>query len=194
MEEQPFTEMNALVTDLAEAIGRKMDRPFTIFGHSMGALIGFEVARRLRREFSRVPLRIFVSGYRAPHLPLVEPILHHLPADEFSRRIRQLQDVPTEAVWNDEYMNLMIPTLRADLKLCETYEYHAEPPMECPITAFGGVNDKRVKESDLAAWAEHSSGAFTLRMFQGGHLFLNDNEPEVSQSIVSDLSCQLAGK
>ena len=192
MSEEPFTTMTALVPTLAEALAAELERPFAIFGHSMGALIGFELARQLRRQFGAAPVRLFASGFRAPHIPLAEPLLHRLPADDFSRRIRELQDAPKEAVWNDEYMRLMLPTLRADLALCETYDYCAEERLGCAISALGGLHDQRVKEADLVAWAEHTSVAFTLRMFQGSHLFLNDCEIDVTRSIVDDLSCQLA--
>jgi medium-chain acyl-[acyl-carrier-protein] hydrolase len=109
-------------------------------------------------------------------------------------RIRQLQDAREEAVWNEEYMELMLPTLRADFKLCETYAYKAEAPLECPILAFGGLGDRRVREPDLAAWAAQTNGAFSLRMFPGGHMFLNECETDVVGSIIGDLSYALAGK
>ena len=122
------------------------------------------------------------------------PIFHGLPADEFAVQIRQMQDAREEAVWNQEYMELMLPTMRADFKLCETYAYQAEVPLDCPILAFGGLRDRRVREPDLAAWAAQTNGAFSLRMFPGGHLFLNECESDVIRSIVGDLSCALARK
>lgn len=115
------------------------------------------------------------------------PIYHTLPADEFAVRLRQLQDTGEQIVLNQEYMDLMLPTLRADFKLCETYEYGAEAALDCPILAFGGLRDRRVREPDLAAWAAQTSGAFSLRMFPGGHLFLNECEAEVVHAIIADL-------
>jgi medium-chain acyl-[acyl-carrier-protein] hydrolase len=122
------------------------------------------------------------------------PIYHGLPADEFAVRIRQLQEAREEAVWNQEYMELMLPTLRADFKLCETYAYKAETPLECPIRAFGGLRDRKVQEPDLAAWAAQTNGAFSLCMFPGGHLFLNQCETDVVRSIIDNISYALAGK
>jgi medium-chain acyl-[acyl-carrier-protein] hydrolase len=192
--EDPFTCMDDLVPALLEALAPELQCPFAIFGHSMGALIGFELARRLRRELGSAPVRLFASGHRAPQLLMSGPIYHGLPADEFAAQIRQFQDAREDAVWNQEYMELMLPTLRADFKLCETYAYKPELPLECPIRAFGGFRDRRVREPDLAAWAAQTKGAFSLRMFSGGHLFLNECEPDIVRSIVGDLSYALAGK
>jgi medium-chain acyl-[acyl-carrier-protein] hydrolase len=192
--EDPFTSMDDLLPALVEELAPELKRPFAIFGHSMGALIGFELARRFRRELGSAPVCLFVSGHRAPHLRMSGPIFHGLPADEFAAQIRQMQDAPDEAVWNREYMELMLPTMRADFRLCETYAYRAEAPLEYPILAFGGLRDSRVREPDLAAWAAHTIGAFSLRMFPGGHLFLNECESDVVRSIVGDLSYELARK
>jgi medium-chain acyl-[acyl-carrier-protein] hydrolase len=194
LSEDPFTRMDDLLPALAKALGPECERPFAIFGHSMGALIAFELARRLRREFGTSPIRLFASGHRAPHLRRSGPILHGLPSDEFAVRIRQLEDAPGATVWHDEYMELMLPTLRADFKLCETYVYKVDAPLECPILAFGGLHDRRVRKADLAAWAAQTSGAFWLRMFPGGHLFLNECETDVVRSIAEDLSYALAAK
>jgi medium-chain acyl-[acyl-carrier-protein] hydrolase len=185
--EDPFTCMDDLVPALLDALAPELHCPFAIFGHSMGALIGFELARRLRRELGASPVRLFASGHRAPQLKMSGPIYHTLPADEFAVRLRQLQDTGEQIVLNQEYMDLMLPTLRADFKLCETYEYGAEAALDCPILAFGGLRDRRVREPDLAAWAAQTSGAFSLRMFPGGHLFLNECEAEVVHAIIADL-------
>jgi medium-chain acyl-[acyl-carrier-protein] hydrolase len=192
--EDPFTRMDDLLPALVEALAPELQCPFAIFGHSMGALIGFELSRRLRRDLGSAPVCLFVSGHRAPHLRMSGPIFHGLPADEFAVQIRQMQDAHEEVVWNQEYMELMLPTMRADFKLCETYAYQADVPLECPILAFGGLHDRRVREPDLAAWAAQTEGAFSLRMFPGGHLFLNECESDVVRSIVGDLSYALGRK
>ena len=186
--EQPLTDMNTMLNALVRELEPERERPFALFGHSMGALIGFELARRLRQEFEVNPVRLFVSAHRAPHLPRSQPALHQLPDDQLRERLRQLQDGPEEMMQNDEYMQLMLPTLRADLQLCETYVHTSEPPLGCAISALGGIGDWRLSKSDLMAWDKHTSGAFTLRMFPGGHLFLNDCEADVTRSIVEDLS------
>jgi medium-chain acyl-[acyl-carrier-protein] hydrolase len=186
--EPPYCKMDDLSMALSEALESALDRPFAIFGHSMGALIGFELARQLRADFGANPIHLFVSGYRAPHLPHTEPRLHGLSAGEFVIRIRGLQDAPDEVTRNEEFMELMMPTLRADLTLCETYRYRPGEPLSCPISAFGGRNDRRVKEAHLSAWAEHSSVAFSLRILEGGHLFLNECEQQLVRFIFEDLT------
>jgi medium-chain acyl-[acyl-carrier-protein] hydrolase len=192
--EPPYTEMDDLVSALSQALAPELDRPFAIFGHSMGALIGFELARLIRRDFGATPVHLFASGYRAPHLPHNESKLHYLAAGDFSLRIRSLQDAPDEATGNEEFMALMLPTLRADLKLCETYRYRHDRPLNCPVSAFGGLNDRQVKELDLAAWAKHSTAAFTLRMMRGGHLFLNERESNIVRFIFEDLSSRVESR
>jgi len=192
--ERPYSNMDDLASALSLALVPELDRQFAIFGHSMGALVGFELARRLRRDFGATPMHLFASGYRAPHLPHTEPKLHHLSASDFFLRIRGMQDTPDEATRNEEFMELMLPTLRADLKLCETYCYSPDHPLNCPISAFGGFNDRRVKESDLAAWAEHSTVSFRLRMMQGGHLFLNERESDIIRFIFDGLSSRVESR
>jgi medium-chain acyl-[acyl-carrier-protein] hydrolase len=186
--EEPFTVIDLLVESLAEALVPALDRPFALFGHSMGALVAFELARLLRRGLGVLPLALFASGCRAPHLPDTDQPLHHLPPDEFALRIGDMYDAAAEVGAHSEYMHLMLPTVRADFEVCETYLYRAEPALECPISVFGGVDDAKVPRPDLEAWAAETSGGFALRLFAGAHLFLNSCEIDVTRAIVADLS------
>jgi medium-chain acyl-[acyl-carrier-protein] hydrolase len=194
IDEPPYRDIDDLTEELSRALAPSLDRPFAIFGHSMGALIGFELARKLRRDFNTIPAHLFVSGYRGPQLPHTEPKLHNLAHGDFIARIRSMQDAQDEATQNVELMELMLPTLRADLQLCETYQCRAESPLECPIGAFGGMSDRRVKEQHLAAWSEQTSVHFNLRMMRGGHLYLNEQEAELIRSLCEDLAREVASR
>jgi medium-chain acyl-[acyl-carrier-protein] hydrolase len=88
-------------------------------------------------------------------------------------KLRELNGTPEEVLENDELMQLLLPVLRADFALCETYVYRPEPPLDCPITAFGGLRDASVRREHLEAWREQTTSSFLLHMFPGDHFFLN---------------------
>ena len=175
-----------LVETLARDLLPHFDRPFAFFGHSMGALVGFELARLLRREHGLSPSHLFVSGRRAPQLPAEERRLHALPEPEFMEELRLLNGTPREALEHPELMALMAPILRADFQVCETYEYAPARPLDCSVTAFGGLQD-RVTREQLQGWAEQTGGRFLLRMFPGDHFFINESRPLLLQTLVRGL-------
>lgn len=174
---QPLvSKVTDLVEPIAEALAPFLNEPFAFFGHSMGALITFEVARFLRREKRALPSHMFVSGRSAPQLNSEHPPLYNLPKDELLAELQQLEGTPREVLEHPELMELMLPMLRADFSICDTYEYTAETPLACPITAFGGLQDFDVSRRRIEAWREQTSATFTLRMFPGNHFFIHSNE------------------
>jgi medium-chain acyl-[acyl-carrier-protein] hydrolase len=177
-----------LVPALADALRDYLDLPFAFFGHSMGALIAFELARTLRRQEGITPVRLFVSGHSAPHLPIREPILHRLPLPEFIEQLRQMNGTSEDVLRDAGLLQLLMPMLRADLELCETYVYTDDMPLDCPISAFGGSQDPGVTYDDLAAWKSHTSSTFTLRMVPGHHFFLEQNLQVVLSAVEEDVS------
>jgi surfactin synthase thioesterase subunit len=187
LKEQPFTEMSALVQVLAQALSSLLDKPFAIFGHSLGALVGFELALQLRRQYGVNPVRLFVSAGRAPQAPRRGSSIHALPAKEFLAEVRRLNGIPKEVLEHDELMAIILPLLRTDFALYDTYEYSAEPPLNCPISAFGGLRDSKVSESDLEAWRDETTAFFSLRMLPGDHFFLNTAQPLLLQLISQEL-------
>lgn len=185
--EKPFTNIKPLVEALLPVIAPYSDKPFAMFGHSMGASIAFELARQLRRVHGVEPRRLFVSGRRAPHLPKLRRPLHDLPEDEFIEELRRLNGTPPEVLADRQLMELMIPLLRADFSVAETYEFQPGEPLGCPITVFGGVSDEHVEREALAAWREHTSGPFVLRMFEGDHFFVETARPILLQAVAGEL-------
>ncbi len=174
LRETPFTRLEPLVQETARGIAPYLDKPFAFFGHSMGALIGFELARRLRRSPSlRQPSLLFVSGSGAPQLgPLSRP-LYALPKPELMEELRRLNGTPEEVLAHPELMELMLPIIRVDFEVCQTYAYTDEPPLGCPITAVGGLSDVEVRPEHVREWQRQTTSDFSMWMLPGDHFFLN---------------------
>lgn len=176
LKEAPFLSLPPLIEVLAPAIMPLLDAPFAFFGHSMGAVISFELARRLRREYDREAEMLFISGRQAPQIPDRDPATYHLPRDKFIEELGKLDGTPKEVLEHAELMELMIPLLRADFQLIQTYEYVPSSPLRCPITAYGGLEDRDVSRDDLSGWREMTSSSFALHMLPGDHFFLRSSQ------------------
>jgi medium-chain acyl-[acyl-carrier-protein] hydrolase len=187
LSEPPFDRLTPLVQAIKPIILRLLDKPFALFGHSMGARIAFELARLLRREENLEPAHLFISGCRAPQLPVEDRAVYGLPEPEFIDELRRLNGTPKEVLENQELMQLMIPLLRADFAVCGTYTYMPEPPLSCPISAYGGRADSEVSRESLEAWREQTASAFNLRLFPGGHFFINTNRPLPLRALSEEL-------
>jgi surfactin synthase thioesterase subunit len=185
--EPPFTQVAPLVEALTQALLPLLDKPFSFFGHSLGALVGFELARQLRRHYHLHPTRLFVSSAPAPHIRHRDLPIHTLPEVEFLAELHRLNGTPNELLEHKELMEIMVPLLRADFALYETYRCTPEPPLTCPLTAFGGLEDRKVSHGDLAGWRDQTSADFSLKMFPGDHFFLNTNQPLLLRALSQDL-------
>lgn len=193
LKEPAFTQMQDLIVALAQALQPAMDKPFAFFGHSMGALIAYELARHLRRHRLQQPLHLLVSARPAPNITYTsfdEPgvQLHQLPDDLFIDQLIQRYNAIPQVVLNEpEILRLLLPTVRADFTLLETYRYRSEEPLECPISAFGGISDRLIVEQDIRAWSEHTRGSFKQRMFPGDHFYLRNVQSALLQAVTHDL-------
>ena len=185
--ETPFRQMDLLVESLAEGLFPYLDRPFAFFGHSLGAIVSFELALKLQRERGKLPIHLFVSGRRAPSIPRQHPITYNRPDDEFVEELKRLNGTPKEILEHSELMQLMLPVLKADFEISETYKDSGEPLRGCPITAFGGKQDQEVPPHFLEAWQKHTTGPFKHRMLPGDHFFLHASE----QLLLAALNQQL---
>jgi len=186
LRERPFSRMTPLVEALEMGIGEWLDQPFAIFGHSMGAAIGFELSQRLRAGRGIQPEYLFVAGRRAPHRPFPAPT-YHLPEPLFIEELRRLQGTPEEALENPEMLALIVPLLRADFEVIETCAYTPRPPLACPIVAMGGLEDHQVSREDIRAWSEVSTAEFSMHMFPGSHFFLHTARPDVTGILAARL-------
>lgn len=185
--EPPLADLKAIVSAVAEALQKYLDKPFAFFGHSMGSLIGFELARLFRREHKLEPIHLFVSGRSAPQVPDTDPPTYNLPEPEFIEELQRINGTPKEALEHPELMRLMLPILRNDFQVCQTYTYTEDAPLSCPITVLGGLQDEATRE-ELEAWKAQTTGRFMLHMLPGDHFFIKKEE----EKILHLLNCKLA--
>jgi medium-chain acyl-[acyl-carrier-protein] hydrolase len=182
-----FHELSPLLDVLDTVIASYPDLPYAFFGHSMGALISFELARQLRRRGIPGPIHLTVCGHRAPHLEDPHVAIHKMPDAEFRAKLREFGGTPEAVLQDDELMELLTSVLRADFAVCESYSYTAEEPLDCSITAFGGNDDAKVSRDELSAWRAQTTSSFSLRMFPGGHFFLQSAQVLFLRVLAQDL-------
>ncbi len=184
----PLREMSALVGALGEAIQPLLDLPFAFYGHSMGAAVAFELARLLRQGGRALPEALLVSGARAPryrqgHVPPPEP-----SEEEFLEELERLEGLPGHVRNSPELLRVVLPALRADTALYRAYVYEAGRPLGCSIRAYGGEQDANISREHLEAWAKETSGDFSLRMFPGGHFFIDTARAEFLSALAADVA------
>jgi len=184
--EQPLRRMTPLIDALYDAIVKHLELPYVFFGHSMGALVAFELARRLRSAGEPEPAHLFLAAFRAPQLPNPNIKIYHLP-DEVLKTVLLKEGTPRQVLDNEELMRALLPTVRADFELCDTYEYRAELPLRMPVSVFGGHQDVRVGRSDLEPWRAQAAGAFRLAMIPGSHFFLHSSQDLLLGELIRDL-------
>jgi medium-chain acyl-[acyl-carrier-protein] hydrolase len=177
--EAPFTRLLPLAEAVADAItaaacdtGMAVQR-FAMFGHSLGALLAFEVARELRRRDGPRPSCLLCSGCHAPQIAPTRTPIHQLSADQFLQKLRDLNGSPGNVLDNVELMDVVLPSLRADFEMCETYDYRPGEPLDASIAAFAGMEDPEVMLDDVAAWRDQTNASFQLHLLPGDHFFVN---------------------
>jgi surfactin synthase thioesterase subunit len=173
IKEPPYSELHPLVQAASEALAADLEKPFAFFGHSMGALIAFELARELRKQLGVQPVHLFISAKCSPRQRAEDPAVGQLSDAALVEVMEQYEATPQELLNDAELLQLVLPVVRADMALCNSYIYEPGPPLECPITIFGGLEDPVCGRACLESWQEHTKGPFTLRMLPGGHFFIN---------------------
>lgn len=176
--EEPIPSIMSVVVQVADAIEAHLDRPYLLCGHSMGAVLAFEMSRELRRRGLRQPDGVIVSARRAPHLPDPGPVMHTLSDRDFKARLKGMNGTPPEVLESDELMDLVLPMLRADFQACETHEYTDEPPMEYPLLAMGGDADPDVEPESVEAWHRYTTGEFEAVIMRGDHFVIQNHAEE----------------
>jgi medium-chain acyl-[acyl-carrier-protein] hydrolase len=187
LSDRPFSTMSSLLEALTPLLLPYLDMPYAFFGHSMGAIISFELAHYFSRIHSLEPVHLFVSGRRAPQIPNPDPPTHNLPEPEFIEELRRLKGTPEEVLQNEELLHVLLPLLRADFTLCETYSSTHENPLTCPLSVFGGLQDPDVSREDIRAWREQTRGPFKMRFFRGDHFFLQKEQVSLLHALTLDL-------
>ncbi len=188
--EPMFTDMDTLVNALAGELQPYLHIPFAFFGHSMGGLTAFTLTRYLRRHGMAQPSHLFLSAQAAPQLPPSRKNLHMLDDRAFIDAIADLGGTPRAVLENQELMRLMLPLLRADFTMYESYKYTEEPPLDCPIDVFGGLDDHLAPETLLRPWQEQTTGTFALTFFPGDHFFLHNQRQSLLQIIEQQFLAQ----
>ena len=183
MREPLLRDMPSLVAALAEGLKQYDDLPYAIFGHSMGARIGFELARHWRRSGRGEPRHFFASAARPPSRGAGKTIRHLLSDALLTEQIRQIGGTHELVLQDQALMQIFLPILRADFMLHETYRYLPDEPLTCGLTVLAGEHDEEVSLAELQFWRQETLGEFTCRSIPAGHLFLQTGQPHVLQTI-----------
>ena len=185
-----FTRLDALLDALVPALAPVLDQPFALFGHSMGALVAYELARRLERERTALPLHLFVSGKLPPQWAMARS-WHQLPAQDLVAAIQRCGGTPPELFRVPELIDAFLPSVRADLEMVETHPYRPSPQVDCPLTALGGIADDIAPAEWLSGWGLHTRREFRLELFSGGHFFLRDSQAAVTGCLARTIDAAL---
>ena len=178
-------ELFVLVEEIANAIQSNLDKPFFFFGHSLGAVLAFEVARRITPQ----PQILFVSACGAPQASNSKRPIHALPDSEFITSLQNLNGLPADVASNSELMEILLPALRADFEAVENYKYtSSNHQLDCPIIAFGGSDDSHVDRTHLDDWKNHTNGSFKSQYFSGDHFFINTARRSVIASMKDEIN------
>ncbi|MEM9163675.1 MAG: alpha/beta fold hydrolase [Cyanobacteria bacterium P01_F01_bin.4] len=185
LSEPALTDIATLVRDLGPQLLPYLDRPFACFGHSLGALIAFELCQWLRRAVQLTPTHFWASAACAPHLLADRVPIHDLSEADFIAALRRYNGTPTSVLNNAELMALMLPTLRADFTLLETYQYQPRAPLTCPIMGLWGQQDPIVIQAEVDAWQVHTH-QFSIEAIAGDHFFIQ--QPQFPQRLLPRLA------
>lgn len=171
LREAPFERMAPLVEELAEVIGAvARSQPYALYGHSLGALVAFETLREIRRRGDSQPVRLIVSGCVAPHLAFDDgPRVTGMSEQRLAEMLRQLGGTPAALLADPELLAMVLPAIRADFGVKESYEYVAQAPLGVPVTVLSSTDDPRAPHEAQRQWREETLGGFNLRTLPGGH-------------------------
>jgi surfactin synthase thioesterase subunit len=179
------TDLVILAHELGDELNRRaLDRPFVLLGHSMGGLLAFEIARALRARGYAMPQLLVITGCRPPHTIVVKNPLHVLQDKELIDILqKRYGGIPPAVRDNPELQTLLLPALRADFQMIETYRYADGPPLDVPLLVLGGADDPAVSASDLSDWRRYTTKQCNVRLLPGAHFFVFGGD--VSQSVMS---------
>lgn len=190
--EPPRRSVFDLAAELIKPLTGRLGLNFTLFGHSMGAVLAYELTWALAAR-GTPPRHLFVSGQRAPHLEPARRDTHLLPDPELLAVMEKLEGTSPEVLAQPELVELLLPVMRADLEVCETYSHPHEAALPVPITVLGGLSDPSVSIEEMQAWRDVTSAGFDAEFFPGGHFYLHTLRDEVVAALLARLSGTPAG-
>jgi len=186
LSEPPFCRMAPLIDALTGAVAPLLDKPYALFGHSMGALIAYELGRAFERQRLPLPCTTIVSGRRAPSVPNTEAPLHRLPDDQFVDALIARYDAIPKVIRDEpELMALFMPVLKADFEVFETHHHADTPPLDCALAIYGGRADPQTQQ--MEGWADLYDGPCRTRLFDGGHFYLADQRRALADTLAEDV-------
>jgi surfactin synthase thioesterase subunit len=192
LEDPPFRRVAELVEPLCTALEPCLDQPYALFGHSMGAVIAYEVARWFSGPSKAAPSRLIVSGRRAPGLASGRRPLTALADGEFIAEVGRLNGIPPEVLGEPELLDMLLPALRADFELAETYQPLAGDRLSCPVVAYLSKDDPETDYEGVLRWREVTTGEFSMRVFRGDHFYLKAGRADVLNAVRQDLTREQA--
>jgi surfactin synthase thioesterase subunit len=181
--EEPCRDLASLLTPLADALPRVPHRPYVLFGHSLGATVAYELCLEIRRRGLPMPQGLVVSARQAPALPWRFRQVSGLPDEEFTAALRELGGTPEVVLAQPDLMSLLLPALRADFAIVESYRDRDEPPLDVPILALAGTEDDRATAEQMAGWATRTTASFALHPVRGGHFFVDSRADAVTELV-----------
>jgi medium-chain acyl-[acyl-carrier-protein] hydrolase len=189
--ETPLRRFDDMVRAIGEVLPSCLDRPFAFFGHSMGALLAFALARQLRARGLPQPRTLFVSGHRAPHLPDALAPMAGLSDEAFIEALRAFHGTPSEVLEQPDLMRVLLPAIRADFEACRSFAYEPAPPLSCPVIVLGGNEDPESAGDLLDAWSRHTIAKTLVQRFPGDHFFIHSAEALVLSALSLSLRALL---
>jgi len=172
MGEKLIDNIEEILLNISKSFEDWLDKPFMFFGHSMGALISYELVFKIYGKYNKLPLKLYVSAHKAPFLERGGPIMHKLDKENFIRELKKMNGIAKELFEHSELMELMLPIIRNDYAVCENYSHKNKEKINIPITAFGGLYDKDVKEEHIKQWSEVTNSEFSHFLLEGDHFFI----------------------
>ncbi|MFF5448529.1 thioesterase II family protein [Streptomyces sp. NPDC012888] len=179
-------EVSVLADLIADELAAYADRPLAVLGHSMGAVVGFEVVQRLEAR-GRAAVELFVSGRRAPSAVRGDQ-WHQVGEAELIAEIKSLGGAGSELLDDPEIRAMMLPVIRNDYRAVETHVYRPGARVSCPVTVLTGDADPKVTVDEAMAWQDHTTGAFRAEVFPGGHFYLADHLDAVLATVTAALT------
>lgn len=184
--EPPINNMDVLISEICKQIKNYLDRPYILFGHSLGAKVAFHVAVEMQKSYCCAPGYLVVAGAQAPHIPETNPI-YNLNDDYIINELRRLGGTPDKILDNKDIMKIFLPTIRADYTLSDNFIYEEKYILECPILAIAGKDDSEASENEVYEWKNYTKTSYTYKAISGGHFFISTHESELLELIAANV-------